>query len=564
MANRKLQSTPSPQTLTSLAEIDRTLKKVAEGLEIFHETLEKLDIASTPAQKEKVEVELKKEIKKLQRLRDLIKGWQAMSELKDKQAINEARRSIELEMEKFKVLEKEMKIKAYSKEGLSQAAKLDPRELEKLKVAQWINTAVDRLSTQNDALETELEGLQMAARKTKRLDSDKQERLDILPETVERHKMHIKRLEQLLRFMENDKYGPEEVNSIKDDVEYYIDANQEPDFIPDEQLYDQFGELADEEDEDDYDHSDSDDSESEDQVPSPPAVSKPKAAPPIIVAPSSAETVLSPPLIKRKSSGSLTESKSASLSAAASSSTLKVKNASSSTKSSASSVQMPSVSMPVIFSPAIAPTLPKVAGPSFASAISGAILTTAVQSKPSVTSKPKRLPVICLPGPYDELYTMIQRRKEASGTKQRTASELLTVLESSYVHCPDGSEMERSRTFTPKQPFTVPSYYPSHPPPILENPAIFERFELDTLFFIFYYQQKTYAQYLAARELKRQSWRFHKKYLTWFQRHEEPKTITDEFEQGTYIYFDYEGNWCQRKKSEFTFEYRYLEDEETV
>lgn len=140
----------------------------------------------------------------------------------------------------------------------------------------------------------------------------------------------------------------------------------------------------------------------------------------------------------------------------------------------------------------------------------------------------------------------------------------MAALESSWQFCPDGSETERSRTFTPRQPLSIPTYYPSTPPPILENPSIFERFELDTLFFIFYYQQRTYAQYFAARELKRQSWRFHKKYLTWFQRHEEPKTITEEFEQGTYIYFDYEGNWCQRKKSEFTFEYRYLEDEETI
>lgn len=58
-------------------------------------------------------------------------------------------------------------------------------------------------------------------------------------------------------------------------------------------------------------------------------------------------------------------------------------------------------------------------------------------------------------------------------------------------------------------------------------------------------------RYLAAKELKKQSWRFHKKYLTWFQRHEEPKVITEDYEQGTYIYFDYEGAWCQRKKTEF-------------
>jgi CCR4-NOT transcription complex subunit 3 len=71
-------------------------------------------------------------------------------------------------------------------------------------------------------------------------------------------------------------------------------------------------------------------------------------------------------------------------------------------------------------------------------------------------------------------------------------------------------------------------------------------------------------QYLAARELKKQSWRYHKQFLTWFQRHDDPKHTTDEYEQGTYVYFDYETTWCQRIKNDFTFEYRYLEDELAV
>lgn len=70
-------------------------------------------------------------------------------------------------------------------------------------------------------------------------------------------------------------------------------------------------------------------------------------------------------------------------------------------------------------------------------------------------------------------------------------------------------------------------------------------------------------RYLAAKELKRQSWRFHVKYLTWFQRHSEPQAITDEYEQGVYVYFDWEGSWCQRKKSDFRFEYRYLSEDWT-
>ena len=58
-----------------------------------------------------------------------------------------------------------------------------------------------------------------------------------------------------------------------------------------------------------------------------------------------------------------------------------------------------------------------------------------------------------------------------------------------------------------------------------------QRLSTETLFFIFYYMEGTKAQYLAAKALKKQSWRFHTKYMMWFQRHEEPKVINDEFEQ---------------------------------
>lgn len=76
----------------------------------------------------------------------------------------------------------------------------------------------------------------------------------------------------------------------------------------------------------------------------------------------------------------------------------------------------------------------------------------------------------------------------------------------------------------------VPPYYPTVPAAALENPALFEKFDVDTLFFIFYYQQGTYQQFLAARQLKQRYWRFHKRFLTWFQRHEEPVVFNDTYE----------------------------------
>jgi hypothetical protein len=69
------------------------------------------------------------------------------------------------------------------------------------------------------------------------------------------------------------------------------------------------------------------------------------------------------------------------------------------------------------------------------------------------------------------------------------------------------------------------------------------------------------SRWLAARELRQRSWRFHKQYLTWFQRYSQPQAITDEYEQGQYTYFDWEGRWTFLRKADFRFMYVYLSDE---
>ncbi|KAJ7731197.1 hypothetical protein B0H16DRAFT_1733362 [Mycena metata] len=54
-------------------------------------------------------------------------------------------------------------------------------------------------------------------------------------------------------------------------------------------------------------------------------------------------------------------------------------------------------------------------------------------------------------------------------------------------------------------------------------------------------------------QLKRQFWRFHVKllkYSTWFQRHSEPHAITEEYEQGVYVYFDW-GLALSKKEGRF-------------
>ena len=70
-------------------------KRIAEGVVAFQGIHEKLVLSTNPSQKEKLEDQLKKEIKKLQRSRDQIKTWAAMSEIKDKKPLLDHRKLIE-------------------------------------------------------------------------------------------------------------------------------------------------------------------------------------------------------------------------------------------------------------------------------------------------------------------------------------------------------------------------------------------------------------------------------------------------------------------------------------
>lgn len=139
-------------------------------------------------------------------------------------------------MERFKVVERETKTKAYSKEGLGAAQKLDPAQKEKDEISNWLTSSINLLQIQIDQYESEIESL--LAGKKKRLDKDKQDRMDELRSKLDRNKFHIAKLETLLRMLDNDTVDVEQVRRIKDDVEYYIESSQEPDFEENEYIYD--------------------------------------------------------------------------------------------------------------------------------------------------------------------------------------------------------------------------------------------------------------------------------------------------------------------------------------
>ena len=120
---------------------------------------------------------------------------------------------------------------------------------------------------------------------------------------------------------------------------------------------------------------------------------------------------------------------------------------------------------------------------------------------------------------------------------------MVRMLATSASNPPEAMDSEPLRRYVPESRFHSASNYPQEPLALLDDPRLYNRIDPDTLFYVFYYKQGTYQQYLAAKALKDMSWRFHKQYQTWFQRHEEPKSITEEFEQGTYRFFDYESTW---------------------
>ncbi|KAJ6693962.1 hypothetical protein OIU85_004726 [Salix viminalis] len=898
-ASRKLQG-----------EIDRVLKKVQEGVDVFDSIWNKVYDTDNVNQKEKFEADLKKEIKKLQRYRDQIKTWIQSSEIKDKkvsasyeQALVDARKTIEKEMERFKICEKETKTKAFSKEGLGQQPKTDPKEKAKSETRDWLNNVVGELESQIDNFEAEIEGLTVKKGKTR------PPRLTHLETSITRHKLHIKKLELILRLLDNDELSPEEVNDVKDFLDDYVERNQEDfdDFSDVDDLYNSLplDKVESLEDlvtigppgpvkgapvhslktslatsapqipatvasphhesavvQDQADDTASQDSNSGIVARTPPAkssmvgLSAPStptgnhapisvnvqaqtlpglsAASPTLpgstsvrgvlenAAPSSPITLgnsmkeeevagfpgrISSPsladagLARGISRGGLSNQPSSSiplspgvvpsngaLGSVPLASDIAKRNilgtddrlgsggmvqplASSSNRmilpqagkagdgtgavdSSSSGeagyygwqsflsfghwhametweflsksertvrvlvtdqdmiggqfrarteiapdqrekflqrlqqVQQQGHSnilgMPPLtggnhkqFSAQQNPLLQQFNSQS--SSVSQASLghgvqasgfnavTSAALQQPNSIHRQSSQQVVMSSGAKDpeighstveeqqlmqnlpedsttesahtsglgkslvyedELtspYTMdtsagasgsltehlqvprdidlspgqlLQSSQPSSGLGvigRRSVSDLgaigdnltgsainsgamhnqlynLQMLEAAYHKLPQPKDSERARTYIPRHPAATPPSYPQVQLPMASNPAFWERLSMhsygtDTMFFAFYYQQNTYQQYLAAKELKKHSWRYHRKYNTWFQRHEEPKVTTDEYEQGTYVYFDFHvGNedkqgWCQRIKTEFTFEYNYLEDE---
>ena len=70
-------------------------------------------------------------------------------------------------------------------------------------------------------MEAEHESLHIQKRRSK---AD-QERLKQIDAKLSKHKFHMTKLETLLRLLENESLSVEDIDSVKESVDYYIDSN---------------------------------------------------------------------------------------------------------------------------------------------------------------------------------------------------------------------------------------------------------------------------------------------------------------------------------------------------
>lgn len=203
-------------------DIEKKLVSVDEGHTNFLQTFKKLQAAVNQTQKERFEAELKKEIKKLQRLRESLRSYESQDS-RYKSKITEARRKIEELMELHKQTEKESKTKAFSKEGLLITPKPDPHEEEKEEMRDMIKTLQGNFKDKMNAKETELERIRLLKNKNTSMQDEIIKQLKGLY-------YHFEKLEMILRSIENDNTTLEQIWSIHDALESYLRADDSTEF----------------------------------------------------------------------------------------------------------------------------------------------------------------------------------------------------------------------------------------------------------------------------------------------------------------------------------------------
>ncbi|KOG96369.1 proteinral negative regulator of transcription subunit 5 [Saccharomyces pastorianus] len=550
MSQRKLQQ-----------DIDKLLKKVKEGVEDFDDIYEKFQSTdpSNSSHREKLESDLKREIKKLQKHRDQIKTWLSKEDVKDKQnVLMTNRRLIENGMERFKSVEKLMKTKQFSKEALTNPDIIkDPKELKKRDQVVFIHECLDELQKQLEQFEAHEN-----------------------EEQTERHEFHIANLENILKKLQNNEMEPEPVQEFQDDIKYYVENNDDPDFIEYDTIYEDMGcEIQ------------------------PSLVNNseaPKEAPKEANNQSSVSSIRSTKKQERSPKKKVPLKQTSTLDT--------VENSSAQAAESVSQSASPSPTPVSIDTPlnTVKDDTMKLDD----SFHSPPATNVSMKKKESENDSEEQLsfpqdrteeiqkiiqndietnPAFQNPLFSDELKYWLDSKKYLMQPLQEMSPKMVSQLESSLLNCPDSLDADSPCLYT--KPLSLPHptsiFFPSEPirfvypydvPLNLTNSEndttdkfdkdgkikskkhddiysrtslarIFMKFDLDTLFFIFYHYQGSYEQFLAARELyKNRNWLFNRVDRCWYYKEiEKLPPGMGKSEEESWRYFDYKKSWLARR-----------------
>ncbi|CUS21983.1 LAQU0S04e05490g1_1 [Lachancea quebecensis] len=548
MSQRKLQQ-----------DIEKLLKKVKEGLQDFEDVYDKFQNtdASNTSYREKLESDLKREIKKLQKHRDQIKTWLSKEDVKDKQQVlMENRRLIESGMERFKSVEKMMKTKQFSTEALTNPDIIkDPRELKKRDQFLFVQDCLEELQKQLESYEAQEN-----------------------EEQCERHAFHIANLENILKQLQNNELEPDTVEEYQEDIQYYVENNDDPDYIEYDTIYEDMGcEIQPGEEAKDSETSSKPLKTSKAER-SPRKKGSSGAAPPV------------------SASNSLTDNQNA-LSAATSPSPSSTGLASlPAKKDTPLQSQAPGQAQDQDYNEEqhsdhnssqnsqqnqnLDQDQNRIQNQSQQQQnLNHNQLQNEVQPPRDISKQidemlaQDRSQNSAFQNPlfHPGLDYWLESKRTLLQPHETMPPEMASQLESSLLNCPDSLDADTphlhhnvlslphpTSIFFPNEPIRLVSNEPvdptkTHPKhnDIYSRTSlarIMSKFDLDTLFFIFYHYQGAYEQFLAARELSIRGWQFNKVNRCWFYKEvEKLPPGMEQSEEISWRYFDYQKSWLARR-----------------
>lgn len=567
-------------------EIDKSLKKVREGIQDFDQiyTIFEQTDPSNQAYREKLEIDINKQIKKLQKQREQIKTWMSKEDVKERDAVlRESRRNIEQRMETAKVVEKMVKLKKFSTQALANPdLAIHPKDLKKYKLIEFLQECIDELNKQREMLEGEIEHGK---------DDMQTEHL------LERHVFNIVNLENLLKQVNTDDLDVETVEEFKDDIQYYVDNNiSDPDFVEYETMYEDLGcEVFPNENGELKETSVSAVGSLEG---SPVRVSRKESSLPDECQVS--RTSISSPISHLPSPATRPTSPTPPMSSAP---PLSVPRASSEAPSPlpavASAASAASAAPSPAFSPAPQSTFLSKRTQNTTTAIQASTLSELLvkqvqeQIKNNISIISRLSPGLQFPG----LVQLLQTRQDLS-VASPLSPEREDKLKYSLLNSPDSLDSDfRLNKNQLSAPHPTSIFFPQEPLQFLDNislmtgqsPAlqllateedkargyvkiqplagqsgqerwcssvtrndpysslaaakIATKFEPESLFFVFYHYQDTFQQFLSARELHLRGWKFEKNEVAWYLKNAD----------GSWLYFDFENDWVVKTKANYSY-----------